>query len=151
MCQIMELIMTLSDLQKTYDLPDFKGLLTLAKEKGFTDYSLANCIKFLFKVHKTHILRSLSSIIEHQQIVINTLIDIENKERFITYVNQCIEQGIPLHNLTITNWEEFIEDLDIIYKKSDFEEKIQKLQDIIYLRTGSRVPVKYQSILDPLV
>lgn len=104
---VTELIMTLSDLQKTYDLPDFKGLLTLAKEKGFTDYYLANCIRFLFKVHETHILRSLSSTIKYQQIVINTLVDTENKDKFIAYINQCIEHGIEPHNLSITNWEEF--------------------------------------------
>lgn len=101
--------MTLSDLQKSYNIPDFKGLLILAKERDFTDDQLASCINFLFKTHRDYILRSLSSTIEYQQIVINTLVDVEDKDKFIAYINQCIEQGVPPHSLSITNWEEFLE------------------------------------------
>lgn len=102
--------MTLLDLQKAYNFPDFNGLLTLAKEKCFTDDYLASCLRFLFKAHETGILRSLSNTIEYQQIVINTLVDTENKDKFIEYINQCIEQGVPPHSLSITNWEDFLGD-----------------------------------------
>lgn len=99
--------MTLLELQKSCNVPDFKGLLATAKERNFTDDYLASFLGFLFKVHETNIMRSLSRTIEYQQLVINTLIDVEDKDKFIDYVNRCIEEGKKPHSLTITNWDEF--------------------------------------------
>lgn len=102
--------MTLLELQKSCNVPDFKGLLATAKERNFTDDYLASCLGLLFKAHETSIMRSLSRTIEYQQLVINTLIDVEDKDNFIDYVNRCIEQGQEPHSLTITNWDEFFDD-----------------------------------------
>lgn len=42
-------------------------------------------------------------------------------------------------------------ELHIIWKSERFEQRIQKLQDVIYIRTGIRVPIQYHSISDPIV
>ena len=104
--------MSLLELKKSCNIPDIKGLLAVAKERNFTDGYLASCLGFLFKAHETDIMRSLSRTIEYQQMVINALVDVEHKDKFIDYVNRCIEQGQEPHSLTITNWDEFLGDDD---------------------------------------
>ena len=96
------------DLQRS-NIPDFKGLLLLAKERNYTDDKLAACIEFLFKTHSNRVLSSLSSTVHYQQMVINTLVDVEDKDRFIGYINQCIEHGMPPHSVSIADWKGFLD------------------------------------------
>ena len=102
--------MNLVQLQSTYKVPDFKGLLETARERGFSDDQIASCIKVFFTSHENQILRSLSQTISLQQEVINSLVDVEKKDKFIKYITDCINDGITPYSVLVSNWGEFFDE-----------------------------------------
>lgn len=92
------------------------------------------------------------------------------KERYIP-LNKYVTSKSVIHVITLTDTTDCViklddyyfqsdyaydkltlsKDLHIIWKSERFEKRVQKLQDVIYLHTGIRVPVQYHSILDPTV
>lgn len=83
------------------------------RERGYNDEMLANALAVVFHGTETDITRSLVRTIEYQQYVINELVNVENKDNFIRYIQYCIEQGSQPHGLDITNWDEFFSDLEL--------------------------------------
>lgn len=83
------------------------------RERGYNDEMLASALAVVFHGAETDITRSLVRTIEHQQYVINELVNVENKDNFIRYIQCCIEQGSQPHGLDITNWDEFFSDLEL--------------------------------------